>query len=116
MALADQVTVDSSGSSVANGIAAVAVGAFILTALVKGNGSQLWTMVKGETGFIKWGIAVAIIWWIATRKEFGSIGPMLIFVAVIGVAFKIATDPTIMSGITNAWNALPTPAKATGNP
>lgn len=92
----------------ANGIGAIAIGAFLLTAIIRGNGSQLATLLKGEGGFIKWSIAVGILWFIATRKDIGPIGPALITVVVLGVAIKLANDPTLLSGITGTWNALPT--------
>lgn len=101
-------------ASDANAMAALAVGAYILVAIFRGNGAQLWTLIKGEAGFIKWGIAVALLWWIANLPEFKNtgLGPSLIGVMILGMAFKIADDPTILNSIKATWNALPnsTPA------
>ena len=103
----------------ANGIATLALGVYLLGAALTGNGPKLWQLVKKEGGFIKWGLAGAGVWYISTRPELGEIGPALAAVAALGVAMKVANDPTIVNGIKSAWNMLPnsTPAKrgATGS-
>lgn len=91
----------------ANAFAALALGAYLLTVAVRGNGPALWTMIKGEAGFIKWGIAVSAVWWIATRPGLGEFGASLVAITVLGLAIKAANDPTIINGVVQAWKALP---------
>lgn len=91
----------------ANGVAAIALGAYLLVVVAQGNARALFALIKQETGFIKWGVAVAILWWLSTRPEMGELGAGLLAIVILGLAIKIANDPTILSGVTAAWNALP---------
>lgn len=91
----------------ANGIIALAIGAYILVCVARGNGQALWTLIKNEGGFIKWGVAVSILWWLATRPELGDVGTGLITVTILGLAIRAANDPAIINGIAAAWRALP---------
>lgn len=106
------------GWQIANGAAAIAVGAYIAATVFrvdgKGRTEKLWQLIKGEVGFIKWGVAAAILYWIASRPEIGEIGAGLIAFVVLAIALKIASDPTLMSGVVKAWNALPNAAPAKG--
>lgn len=91
----------------ANGIAALALGAYLLVVVARGNAGQLYTLIKSEAGFIKWGVAVTIVWYLSTRPEMGELGTGLIAIAALGLAIKVANDPTIISGVARVWNALP---------
>lgn len=96
----------------ANGIAALTVGLYLLAVAVKGNARPLWALVAGEAGFIKWSVAAALLVWLASRKEIGEVGAGLIMVAVVGMALRIASDPTILDTIASAWKMLPEPQKS----
>lgn len=98
----------------ANGVAALALGLYLIAVSVKGNARPLWALIAGDAGFIKWGVAAGLLTWIASRKEVGEVGAGLIMVAVIGMAIRIANDPTLLGSITKAWAMLPTPSTSTG--
>lgn len=98
-------------SAQANAVAAIVVGAYLLAANLRVGGKQrmekLIALLMGEAGFFKWALALGLLWYISTRKELGEVGTGLIATAALGLAIKIANDPTILSGIGKAWNALP---------
>lgn len=70
---------------------------------------KLLALLSQEGGFFKWGIAAGILWWISTRKEIGAVGSGLIALIVLILAMKIASDPTILAGVSKVWSALPDP-------
>lgn len=95
----------------ANALAAILVGFYLLAANLRFDGKarmqKLLGLLSQEAGFIKWGIAVSVLWWLATRKEIGEIGAGLIVMAVLILAIRVANDPTIVASIASTWKALP---------
>lgn len=88
-------------------MAAVALGAYLLIVIARGNATALYALLQKETGFIKWGVAVALLWYLSTRSEMGNLGTGLLTLAVLGVAMKVTSDPAILGAIERAWNRLP---------
>lgn len=98
--------------SATNGIIALTIGLYLLVVAAKGNAKPLWALMAADAGFLKWSVAAGLLVWIASRKELGEVGAGLIMVAVVGMAIRIANDPTILESISKAWNLLPTPSTA----
>jgi hypothetical protein len=85
-------------------ISGIAVGTFLLTVVVKGNSKALVEQAIADKAFIKWAVAVGILFYL--RDVSGLKGPvtLLITAAFIGL-FLIAGDKIIPQA-KSFWTAL----------
>lgn len=75
-------------------LSGVAIGVFLLMVVVKGNSAQMVTLAEKDVGFIKWAIALGILFYL---KDVPMLkGPLteIIIAALVGL-FLIAGDNII---------------------
>lgn len=85
-------------------IAGGAVGVFLLVVVVRGNSSQLVTLAERDKGFLKWAIALGILFWLRGIKLLSGPLTELIAAALIGL-FLIAGDK-IIPQVKSFWQSI----------
>ena len=66
-------------------ISAIALAGYLGMVVYRGNVNVLLTQLGTETGFVKWGISLVVLWFIVSETG-GSLGAMLGLLAFIGLA------------------------------
>lgn len=82
----------------------IAVGGFLLMVAVKGNSSALVAQAEADKSFLKWGAAVAILYYLRGIPDITGIMDMLIVAAFIGLA--IEAGPNIKQNAQSFWQSL----------
>lgn len=94
-----------------NGIAAAALGFYILVAIIRGNGKALGHALQQEGGFIKWALAVAIFAEFYTNPQLTKQFPTakaLAGLAAVYFLLKVGSNENILNTIKSFWSSLPT--------
>lgn len=85
-------------------IASLVIGAYLIGVVVKGNTQKLLSLAKRDKAFLKWAIALAILWYLYNVPELkGPVG-LLIFAALL--AFFMGNLTAIQGGVSVLWNNL----------
>lgn len=77
-------------------LAGVLVAVYLIAVVVNGNQDQLLEKLKSQGGFIKWGIAVMLLKYIAEETD-SKIAESFILLALIAMAINVGGS----SGVTN---------------
>lgn len=85
-------------------ISGAAIGVFLLAVVVKGNSPQLVTLAIRDKAFLKWAIAVGILFYLSGVKQLHSSVSLLITAAFVGL-FLIAGDKIIPQA-KSFWTSL----------
>ncbi len=85
-------------------MAGLGVGAFLLIVAVKGNSSQLVTLAEQDKGFLKWAIAVGILYYLRGIPELHESITLLIAAAFVGLF--LLSGPQIAQQAESFWNSL----------
>jgi hypothetical protein len=75
-------------------ISGIAVGAFLLTVVVKGNSNALVEQAIADKAFLKWAVAIGILFYLRGVNDLRGPVTLLISAAFIGL-FLIAGDKII---------------------
>lgn len=96
------------GASLADydGLAGIAIAVFVLAVVFHGNGGKLFALAKGEAGFLKWALALFIVRWLGASGVLGQMGPPLTLLVYVALAMKLATNQTMLSGISSFWKKV----------
>lgn len=87
-----------------DGVAALALGIFLLVVAYKGKSKDLVTLAGRDVGFIKWMIAVGILLYIRQNVEAKGPIDLLILGAFIGLGLE--AFPQISQNASGFWNSL----------
>jgi hypothetical protein len=85
-------------------VSGIALGVFLLTVVVKGNSPKLVELALRDKGFLKWAIAVGILFYLKGVKQLDGPVTLLIAAAFIGL-FLIAGD-NIIPQAKSFWNSI----------
>lgn len=85
-------------------ILAIVLGVYLLYVGSRGNGAQFVSEVGKSGGFIKWLVAVVIIYWLYRSRVTHDIAVPLIGIAA--VAFVLNSLPQLKSQFSEVWNKL----------
>lgn len=85
-------------------IAALTIGSYLITAVVKGRTSELMRLAARDKAFIKWAIAVAALYYLYGIPELQGAASLLIFAAFLGML--LINFENIKSGMSTFWNTL----------
>lgn len=87
-------------------IAGIAIGAFLLAVAAQGNSQKLVDLAKRDKDFVKWAIAVGILYYLydvpALRPVFGY----LIALAFVGLALIAMNNEKFSEQVSSFWNSL----------
>ena len=104
-ALPSMPSVSFDSADLLNGGIAIGIGVYLAAVLIQGNLSDLWTDLSGELGYVEFLVALFIISLLASFGPTSQITDMLIVLALIGFAFRIATNsPKVISALQNFGN------------
>lgn len=85
-------------------LSGVAVGVFLLMVAVKGNSAQMVALAKRDKAFLKWAIAVGILFYMRQAKLLNGPVTEIIVAAFIGL-FLIAGDK-IIPQVQSFWKSI----------
>lgn len=85
-------------------LSGTALGAYLVSVVVHGNSGALLTQAESDKAFLKWAIAVAILYWLYGMPELKGPVALLITTAFIGLAFT--TGNNIAASAQSFWNSL----------
>jgi len=85
-------------------LSGLAVGVFLLVVVVRGNASQLVALAERDKAFLKWAIAVGILFYLRNIKLLSGPASELIAAAFIGL-FLIAGDK-IIPQVKSFWASI----------
>lgn len=89
-----------------DGITGIAIAVMLLVIVFQGNGFKLVEALKGETGFLKWVLALFILSYLSNSGVFGEAGTAMLTGVYILLLMKIAQNQQIMGSISKLWNSL----------
>lgn len=87
-----------------DGVAALALGLFLLVVAYQGKSKDLVTLAGRDVGFVKWMIAVAILLYIRQNVEAKGPVDLLILAAFTGLALE--AWPQISKNASGFWSSL----------
>ena len=83
---------------------AIIIGIYILTVVSRGNSSALIATIQDNVGFVKWVLALGILYFLSKTRTFGpAVSPLL---AVAGVAFALNSLPKLQSQFGQFWQSF----------
>ena len=85
-------------------IASIVIGAYLIGVVVKGNTKNLLTLAKRDRAFLKWAVALAILWYLYGIPELRGPVSLLIFAAIL--AFFMGNLSAIQGGVGMLWGKL----------
>lgn len=85
-------------------IASIAAGGYVLTVAINGNASNMVDLAKRDKAFLKWLIALAVLWYIYKTKMFGK--EMALILMMVFVGLFISAGANITDGFKNFWKYL----------
>lgn len=92
-----------------NGIAGIALGAYLLAVAYQGNATNLLHAVEQERGYIKWGVAALLLYWAWENDKLRPFVAPLVIVAVIANLTKIGSNgelTNVQKGLKTLWDTL----------
>lgn len=85
-------------------LSGIAVGAFLLIVVVRGNSTQLVSLAERDKAFLKWAVAVGILFYLRGVNALSGPVTLLITAAFVGL-FLIAGD-NIIPQAKSFWNSI----------
>lgn len=81
-----------------NSAASLFVGAYLLVVVFNGKSVELYELLKGESGYVKWLLAALIVYGLANAESTKEIGRPLAIVAAAALFINAARDETLWRG------------------
>lgn len=91
----------STTSNILNGAVTIGLGAYIIDVAYNGNTKNLGELLKEETGYIDFIVALFILGAIQNYGPANKINSLLITITVIGLFLKVGGQSNIMSAISD---------------
>lgn len=85
-------------------LSGAALGAYLIAVAAHGNSSTLLTYAANDKAFLKWAIAVGILYWLYSMPALKGPVSLLIAAAFIGLAFTSGTAITAQAK--SFWTSL----------
>lgn len=85
-------------------IATLGAGAYILTVAVNGNAGKMVDLAKRDKAFLKWLIALAILWYMYNTEILGK--EMTLILTMVFVGLFITSGAKITEGFAEFWKFL----------
>ena len=85
-------------------IAAALIGIFLLATAWHGNTAQLFSNAARDIGFLKWAIAVGVLFYLYSVP--GLAGPLTLIILMVFVALGINAGPQIITGASTLWKNI----------
>jgi hypothetical protein len=82
-----------------NGVASIAVGAYLLAVAVNGNSDKLFAALKEEGGYVQWFFAFLILLALAENENTKEVGRPLIAIAFAAMLITASKNQTLWSGV-----------------
>lgn len=87
-------------------LSSLVIGSFLITVVVRGNTKDLIDRAKEDKAFLKWAIAVGILYYMYSIPELKTTVGLIIFAAFI--AFFMLNLNNIKSNASSIWTTLGT--------
>lgn len=85
-------------------LSGIAVGVFLLMVAVKGNSQQLVALAKRDKAFLKWAVAVGILFYLRGVKVLN--GPMTELIAAAFIGLFLITGSKIIPQVQSFWKSI----------
>lgn len=82
-------------------IASILIGAYLLAVSLAGNSGELISQAKKDVGFLKWALALGVLWYLYGIKELRGVISLLIVGAIIG--FLLIAGGKFTGGVSDLW-------------
>ena len=83
-----------------NAYASLILAAYLIAVLAAKNEQTLTQYLKGESGFIRWAVALVVV--MAISEEMGDAGKLLIYMVFIAMAIvAVQKDPNVFKNLTS---------------
>lgn len=86
------------------GVSAIAIGAYLIAVVFKGNTQELLALIKGETGYIDFVVALFILGAISHYGPTSKISSILIAATLIGLVIRVGGHMNFLPAITKFAN------------
>jgi hypothetical protein len=85
-------------------VSGIALGVFLLTVVVKGNSPKLVELALRDKGFVKWAIAIGILFYLRDIPEMK--GPVTLLIAAAFIGLFLLTGSQIAAQASTFWESL----------
>lgn len=96
-----------------SGFTQILAAVYLAAILFQGNGGAFWNLVKTDMvdkpnspGFLRWSIALVVLYALTQNKFLGPIGKPLFVIALMGIGFYIVGDKKVFENVKAAYALL----------